>query len=75
MAESISVSKLVMSFLKADGSEMSLSYNYADPEVEAENLTALMNGIITNGSIFENVPAVSKSAKIVTTTTTELDIA
>ncbi len=64
--------KLVLSFVDSNGDSVSFSYNYADPEVTAANVSALMSGIITNGSIFQKVPATAKGAKLVTTETTEI---
>ena len=67
------VTKLSMTFTTADGTT-TISYNYADPNVSVQNVNALMAGIITNGSIFAKVPLAAKSAKIVTTQTTDVNI-
>ena len=66
--------KLELTFLKADGSKTVFTYNYANPEASSNSVKALMNGMITNGSIFENVPAVIDSAKLVTTSETSLRV-
>lgn len=71
MAES---TKLVLGFQNASGTSMTLSYNHADSSATLANVKALMNGIIANGSIFANIPATAKSAKIVTTTESEYDL-
>ena len=59
--------KLVMTFAASNGSELSMSYAYIDPEVPSSAVKALVNGIIANGSIFSNVPLSAKTATIVTT--------
>ena len=71
MAES---SKLVMTFAGSNGAEHSITYNYIDAETPNADLKALVNGIIANGSIFSNVPATAKSAAIVTTTQTAVNL-
>ena len=68
------VSKLVLGFLTDEGKKKDYSYNYADPNVEASAVKALMTGMITNGSIFSVPPISSKSAKIVTTQETSIDL-
>ncbi len=71
MAES---TKLVLGFQNASGTSMTLSYNHAKASATTAQVKALMNGIIANGSIFANVPATAKSAKIVETTESEYDL-
>ncbi|MBQ7217036.1 MAG: DUF2922 domain-containing protein [Synergistaceae bacterium] len=66
-------SKLVLTFAGTN-KDVSFSYNYANSEAASAKVKALMNGLIANGSIFENPPVSAKSAKIVTTTTTEYDL-
>lgn len=66
--------KLVLKFMSATGSEITMNYNYVDPEVEAASVKALMEGIIANGSIFANVPTAMTSAKVVTTEETLIDL-
>jgi len=65
---------LKLYFAKANGNEMSMTVKYADPEASNVNIKTLMQGIIANGAIFENTPVAIKSAKIVTTTTTDVDL-
>ena len=67
-------SKLVMTFANSNGTEHSMIYNYADAETPSSAVRALVNGIIANGSIFSNVPATAKSAAIVTTTQTAVNL-
>lgn len=66
--------KLVLGFETSGGSSVTFTYNYAKPTATAANVKALMSSMITNGSIFGNVPATSKSAKLVTTTETPYDL-
>ena len=66
-------SKLVLEFEGTSG-EVKFNYNYANPSASTANIKALVNGIITNGSIFENPPTKAVSAKIVTTTEDIIDI-
>ena len=70
----MSASKLVMSFATLDGQTVILSYNYAKSDLTAPFVKALTQGIVTNGSIFATVPAIPKSAKIVTTTENAYDL-
>ena len=67
-------SKLVMTFANSNGTEHSIIYNYVDANTADVTVKALVNGIIANGSIFSNVPATAKSAAIVTTTQTAVDL-
>lgn len=66
-------SKLVLEF-EGTGKSVQFSYNYADPEVTEASVKALVNGLIANGSIFENPPLTATNAKIVTTTETDYDL-
>ena len=66
--------KLLLNFLKSNGNEMGLTYNYANPSASRTDIKALMQGIVANGAIFENTPAAIRSAKIVTTETTDVDL-
>lgn len=66
--------KLVLGFETSTGKALTLTYNHAKPAPQEEKVKALVNGIIANGSIFTKVPAVAKSAKVVTTTEQKYDI-
>lgn len=66
--------KLVLGFESNTGNTISITYNYASPSATATAVKALMNGIISNGSIFANVPAAMKSAKTVTTSENVYDL-
>lgn len=63
-------SKLICTFLDAEGKDIVLTYDYADATADRADIRALVAGMIANGAIFENVPVTAKSAKIVTTTET-----
>lgn len=67
--------KLVLDFLTAAEKTTRFTYNYADANNEASDVTTLMNAIITNGSIFKNVPVTKKAAKLVATEETAYNIA
>ena len=66
--------RLALTFRDSGGDKITFGYNYADPEVETAAVQALMNGMITNGSIFEDVPTAIDSAKVVVTTETVLNV-
>ena len=66
-------SKLVLKFTGMGG-EANFSYNYANPETTVATVKALMQGMITNGSIFAIPPVETISAKLVTTTEDEYDL-
>lgn len=66
--------KISLNFAKSNGNTMNLSYNYARQDVSNANVKSLMQGIVTNGAIFENTPATIRSAKIITTDTTDVDL-
>ena len=68
-----SISKLVMVF-GAGSADVTYSYNYANPEMTAAKVKALMTGLITNGSIFTTPPLTAKNAKLVTTTEGNYDL-
>lgn len=70
----VTTSRLSMTFGTSTGDEVSFGYSYADEEASIADIKALVAGMIANGSIFKKVPAVAKSAKIVTTTTTPISL-
>lgn len=69
-----SVSKLALAFLDKDGAKINFNYNYAEPNANGTKVKALMEGMITNGSIFSTPPAIIKSAKLITTDTNSIDL-
>lgn len=62
--------KLVLVFNGSNGKETTMSFNYADPEMDASDVRALATGIIANGSIFDNAPLSAVSATLIQTTET-----
>ncbi len=66
--------KLSLSFTKSNGDAINMNYGNIKQDVSAANVKSLMEGIVANGSIFEKVPAAIKSAKIITTEETAVDL-
>lgn len=66
--------KLVMVFGTTVGDKVTLSYNHVKSNTEATDIQDLAAGIIANGSIFAKVPVIATSAKLVTTTETEVEL-
>mgnify|MGYP002626953580 CR=1 FL=1 len=66
--------KLALTFADANGSNVKMSYNYAAPEVESSDVNTAVQAIITNGSIFSAVPVSAKSAKLIITTESEIEL-
>ena len=71
---SVTTRKLDLAFLKSNGNEMKMVYNYIKENVAAASVKSLMQGLISNGSIFVNTPASMKSAKLIETNTTDIDL-
>ena len=65
--------KVVMTFAGTNGN-VTMSYPYAKTTGIANSVKALVNGLITNGSIFANPPVSAKSAKIVITNENAIDL-
>lgn len=65
---------LKMTFAKANGNNVSFTMKYARQDSSNANIKSLMEGMVANGEIFENTPVALKSAQIVTTETTEVDL-
>ncbi len=68
------VSTLVINYSGQAGGSVKFSYKYADPETPIATVKALINGLIANGSIFENPPVTTTSAKLVTQTEANYDL-
>lgn len=66
--------KLQMTFTKANGDNVSMTMKHCKQDLSAANVKSLMEGIVANGSIFEKVPAAIKSAVIITTESTAVDL-
>ena len=65
---------LAITFLDAQGAERKFTFKHANPSAAAARVKSAAAAIITNGSIFKYVPVSAKSAKLITTTETDLDI-
>ena len=59
--------KLSLTYKDSDYNNMTMSYNYADPDVTTAAVQALATGIITNGSIFDKTPIAAVKAEIIQT--------
>ena len=66
--------KLSLNFTKINGDAINMTYGNIKQDVSSANVKSLMEGIVANGSIFEKVPAAIKSAKIITTEETAVDL-
>ena len=66
--------KLSMVFLNSAGDEITYGYNYVKADTTAQQATTLMTAMIENGDIFASAPVTIKSAKLITTTETPLEI-
>ncbi len=66
--------RLKLIFNNSVGGTTTYSYSYANPEATAQNVNALIAGMVTNGDIFANPPVSIKSASIVTTTERTIDV-
>ena len=67
------VSTLVLEYTGQTG-KSKFFYRYADPETPIATVKALVNGLIANGSIFENPPTTLISAKLATQTEADYDL-
>ncbi|MBQ6775075.1 MAG: DUF2922 family protein [Synergistaceae bacterium] len=68
------ITRLAMEFKDSNNDTFSVSYNYANPEAGDQKVRNLANAIVAYGSVFQRVPVDTKSAKFITTTTTEVDL-
>ena len=66
--------KLQLNFAKENGNSMSLSFNNARQDASNANIKTLCETIVANGAIYENVPVAIRSANIITTSTTPVDL-
>ena len=66
--------KVQLNFTKENGNSMSLSFANARQDVSNANIKTLGQAIVTNGSIYENVPVALRSAQIITTETVDVDL-
>ena len=71
MADSM---KLVITCKCEDGKEHNFGWKHAQEMPELTDVKALAQALVTNGSIFENVPTEATSAKVVVTSENDIDI-
>lgn len=64
---------LVLKFGTASG-ERTFSFKYGNASARASDIKALMNAMITNGSIYKTPPLTIVSAKVQVVTETEFDL-
>lgn len=69
-----STTKLVINYLSSQGKSIIHTWNYASPSVQASDVQALAQATIDNNSIFASPPATVKSANLVKTEKTEVDL-
>lgn len=65
--------KIVMT-METAGGDKNFSYGNIDSSVTSSDVKTAGQALVTNGSIFQNVPLSLKAAKLVTTTTTDYDL-
>ena len=65
---------LVLTFLTNSGDKTTFTFPYAKPSATANIVRAAMGSITSNGSIFNDEPVTAYSAKIVTTTETDISL-
>lgn len=66
--------KLEMSFGCVDGSSITISMSNVNPEATASSVQGLTQAIVSGGSIFDPQPVMAKAAKLVTTTSSDVDL-
>lgn len=72
----VSTSRLVCKFESNEGDTLTKSFSHAKADVTGAQAKALMTSLIQYGDVvFNKTPATAISAQVVTTTTTDLDIA
>lgn len=65
---------LKINYSTADGGSTIHTWRYADPEVTATYVNALITATITNATLFQRAPTAATSAKLVTTTESEIQL-
>lgn len=72
----VSASRLVCKFESTEGDTLTKRFSHAKASVTGAQAKALMTSLIQYGDVvFNKAPATAISAQVVTTTTTDLDIA
>ena len=65
---------LALTFVDKDGNDVVFSYPHANTSCYESDIKALVQGLITNGSIFANPPVIVKSAKLLVSEVTSIDL-
>lgn len=66
--------KLDMTFKDAGDVSRKIILEYADDEADSSDVNALMNAIVTNGSVFSDAPVSKVSAQLITTSVRDIAI-
>ena len=61
-------------FADASEDEFDVRFPYANASADPDDVKALADGIVTNGTIFEQVPVTAISADLITTVVVPVDI-
>lgn len=69
-----SATRIVLEFACEDGNNHNFSYNHSKELPDPDGVKAVGQAMITNGSIFSNVPVKLLSAKTVVTQSNNIDI-
>lgn len=70
----VTTNVLSITFGTATGDSTNIRISQFNPETDAEHVNIIAQAIITAGDIFKKPPVVPKSAKIVATTTTDVEL-
>lgn len=66
--------RLVINFECEDGKKHNFSFSNASELPRTADVKTLISTMKTNGAIFQNVPVNALSAKVIVTTSSEIDI-
>jgi hypothetical protein len=72
MATSTTNMRLV--FESGSGNKISITYPYVDPDVDPDDVVALMEAIIENNDIYVEPPVKGVGAELIAKNTTEIDV-
>ena len=61
-------------FKSAGGNDLSMTYSYADPSVDASSVKSVMEAIVDHGDIFAEPPVSIVGAELISRVVTELDL-
>ena len=68
------INKLSISYSSLTGGTVTHNFKYVNPSVTAANVISLINATLANKTIFQVQPQAAKSASLVQTTDTSIDI-